>query len=90
LFDSTDHLSFAKHLTAEKQVEEFVPREGTVVRWEAVSRNNHWFDASTMACVAGHAAGVRLAQNIPAAAPAKADESQRVSTSDWLNSSRKW
>lgn len=61
LYEGGDHLSYCKHLTAERQVEEFVPKEGTVTRWEAVNRNNHWFDATTLACVGGHAAGMRLA-----------------------------
>lgn len=60
LFDSNDHLGFAKHLTAEKRVEEFVPGEGTVTKWIQVSRNNHWLDATVYAAVAGHAAGARL------------------------------
>jgi hypothetical protein len=60
LFDGNNHLSFAKHLTAERQVEEFSPGEGTVIRWEAVSRNNHYLDATCLACVAGHEAGMRL------------------------------
>lgn len=69
LYESNDHLSFAKHLTAEKQVEEFVPREGTVTRWEAVSRINHYFDSTVLACVAGYEAGVRLIAASPAEEP---------------------
>jgi hypothetical protein len=36
--ETGEHLSFAKHLTSEKQVEEFEPGQGTVTKWEAVSR----------------------------------------------------
>lgn len=71
-----EHLSFAKHLCAEKQVMDFDAREGTVIRWEAISRNNHDLDASMLASVAGHAAGVRLLQ-----APPPADEQQHGSNS---------
>jgi phage terminase large subunit GpA-like protein len=60
LFEKGEHLSFCKHQVAERLVEEFVPKEGTVQRWEAVNRNNHYLDATTLACVAGHAAGMRL------------------------------
>ena len=64
---NVEHLSYAKHLMAEKQVEDWDPKDGAVVRWEAVSRKNHYLDATMLACVAGHAAGVRLLD--PAAPP---------------------
>lgn len=57
---SMDHLSFAKHLTAEKQVEEFIAGKGLVKKWIREKRNNHWFDCLYNACAAGHACGVRL------------------------------
>lgn len=82
LFDGFDHLSFTKHLTAEKQVEEFVPKEGLVVRWEVVSRINHYLDSTTLACVGGHASGQRLIEQL-AAPPAPAsppDESGSLSS----------
>jgi len=44
-----EHLSIAKHFTAEKKVEEFVAGRGVVTRWVAVSRNNHWLDAVELA-----------------------------------------
>lgn len=56
----SEHLSLAKHLTAERKIEEFVAGKGLVVRWEAVRRQNHWFDALYNACAAGHLVGVRL------------------------------
>ena len=55
-----EHLSLAKHLTAERKVEEFMPGRGVVTRWERIRKNNHWFDALYNACAAGHASGVRL------------------------------
>ncbi len=55
-----EHLSYTHHLAAEKQEEDFVPGRGVVVRWVAVSRKNHYLDATAMACVAGHGVGVRL------------------------------
>lgn len=57
-----DHLAFAKHVTAERKVDEFLPSRGVVTRWERVRKNNHWFDALYNACVAGHLAGVRLVE----------------------------
>jgi phage terminase large subunit GpA-like protein len=60
-----EHIGLAKHFTAEKRVDEFVPGKGTVTRWVATNRNNHWLDAVTYACVAGHAAGERLFGETP-------------------------
>jgi len=57
-----DHFSLAKHLTAERQVEEFIAGKGTVIRWEAIRRTNHWLDALYLACGASHFCGVRLDQ----------------------------
>jgi hypothetical protein len=55
-----EHLSLAKHLTAERKVEEFIAGKGLLVRWERMQKNNHWFDALYNACAAGHWVGVRL------------------------------
>lgn len=56
LFDSPDqfeHSEYAAHITAEKQVEKFIPGRGTVIVWERLSRDNHLLDAgyyATAAC----------------------------------------
>ena len=71
-FDSTDrneHMSLAKHLTAEKQQEEFVPGKGVVISWDRESRKNHWLDCSYNACVSGHLCGARLIEQPPEAPP---------------------
>ena len=78
--DPNCHMTLAKHLVAEKKVEEFIAGRGQVTRWVALSRNNHYFDAYVYACVAAHALGVRLgaapvmegdkAKAAPAAEPA--------------------
>ncbi len=49
-----EHASFARHLTAEKRVEEFIAGKGLVTRWQAVSRQNHWLDSTCLAFVAEH------------------------------------
>jgi hypothetical protein len=67
-----DHLSLAKHLTAEKRVEEFVAGKGLVTKWRRVQRNNHWFDALYNACAAGHFAGYELLEATAAATPSEA------------------
>jgi hypothetical protein len=47
-----NHLSLAKHLTAEVKIEELVAGKGTVVKWERPRRQNHRFDALYNACAA--------------------------------------
>jgi len=64
-----DHLSLAKHLTAETKVEEFVAGKGMVVRWERLRRQNHWLDALYNACAAGHGVGVRLVEEVKVTPP---------------------
>lgn len=58
--EGNTHGEFAKHLTAEQQVEEFIPLKGPKTIWKKKQKKNHWFDALYYACVAGHLAGVRL------------------------------
>jgi hypothetical protein len=55
-----EHLTLAKHLTAETKTEEFVAGKGVVVKWERIRRQNHWLDALGYACAAASFAGVRL------------------------------
>lgn len=51
--DRMPHRTFAKHLTAEKQVKEFVAGVGggDVVHWEKVRKDNHFLDVMHMALV---------------------------------------
>ena len=60
-----EHLSLAKHLTAEVKTEEFVKDKGVVVKWEKRNKHNHWFDALYNACAAAHYCGVRLVAEPP-------------------------
>lgn len=89
LFHDTaiNHLSFAKHMIAERRREEFVAGKGVVTYWEAVSRNNHYLDALSMACAAGHGVGVRLGIEVPQEAPRQTDPNATVS-SDWMSRMR--
>jgi phage terminase large subunit GpA-like protein len=63
-----EHLSFARHLTAEVKTEEFISGKGLVTKWERLRRNNHWLDALYNACAAASLAGVRLIDS-PATVP---------------------
>lgn len=59
--ESRDHFGFAKHLTFEIETEDIV--RGKMVRlWKAKSgrAQNHYFDASYLANVAGSITGIRL------------------------------
>ncbi len=78
LFDEPsrlNHLGFAKHLTAERQVEEFIEGRGQILRWEVIRENNHWLDALTLAGTAGHLMGVRVGFVPPP--PEKAKQQQQ-------------
>jgi hypothetical protein len=55
-----EHLLFAKHITAERQEEEFVPGKGLQIKWAKLRSDNHFLDALMNACVGGHFAGARL------------------------------
>ena len=55
-----EHRSWSKHITAEHEVEEFVPGRGVVKRWVSERRTNHWLDAGYLGVAAGHFCGVRI------------------------------
>lgn len=55
-----EHEEFARHMLAERKVQEYRPGKGVIDRWEQVSKANHWLDALSIACAAGHYVGVRL------------------------------
>lgn len=57
LFDAPGeyHTKFAKHMTAERPVQRFVPGIGEVVQWQRIGRRqNHYLDAGSLALAAGH------------------------------------
>lgn len=83
-----EHLGFAKHLLAEKKVEEFVAGKGLVTRWEQVNRNNHFLDALCLALTAGRALGERLVGEPTAPTTPPPSEAGRVSASEWMSRGR--
>jgi hypothetical protein len=88
-----EHLSLAKHLTAETKTEEFIAGKGVVVKWERIRRQNHWFDALYNACVAAHAMGVRLVQEQrPEPPPPPIPPQNTISPSQWFHGDeqREW
>lgn len=78
-----DHLLFARHVTAERQEEEFVAGKGQQVRWVRLRSANHLLDALTYSCVGGHMAGARIESgdrtqaDPPAAKPSEPDRERR-------------
>jgi hypothetical protein len=81
-----EHLSLAKHLTAELKTEEFVAGKGVVVKWERIRRQNHWFDALYNACTAGHGWGVRLVdEKVQEQSPrAPIPDTERISVDEFM------
>lgn len=61
LFDAPpqEHLTFARHVTAERKVDEFVPGKGTVTRWVRDRRQNHYLDCLHQAIAAADHLGVK-------------------------------
>jgi phage terminase large subunit GpA-like protein len=86
-----EHLSFAKHLTAETKTEEYVAGRGVVTKWERVRKNNHWFDALYNACALGHYAGIRLLQQVrpprkdPPGEPRERRDPRELRRVPWVN-----
>ncbi|MBP98997.1 hypothetical protein CMK18_23855 [Candidatus Poribacteria bacterium] len=58
--DRKKHLSFSHHIVAEERREEFKPGKGLRVYWHQVNRNNHYLDATYMACAAARMKGIDL------------------------------
>jgi phage terminase large subunit GpA-like protein len=80
-----EHLSLAKHLTAEQKTEEFVAGRGVVVRWERLRRQNHWLDCLYNACAAAHACGVRLVQAQAPETPPAPQWTERADGLPWID-----
>ena len=85
LYAGGDHLAFAKHLTAERKIEEFIVGRGTVVKWEAIRKQNHWLDAVSLACVAGHFCGVRLIDDAPGEGQGEAVLKATAEVNGWFS-----
>lgn len=58
--DRKRHLSYSHHIVAEERREIFVPGKGMVRKWVTLSKNNHYLDATALACAAAGCLGVRI------------------------------
>ncbi|MCP4571487.1 MAG: hypothetical protein GY838_03980 [bacterium] len=81
--DPREHIKFAKHLTAETQIEEFVAGKGMVRKWKQKRSANHWLDSTVYAAASGHFAGVRVGEEEkPKAAQPKRPSKKKFTTPD--------
>lgn len=60
-----EHLTLAKHFTAEKEVEQYIEGKGTIRVWETIRKANHYLDCGYGACAAAHMAGVEFVDARP-------------------------
>lgn len=58
--DKRCHSSFAYHICAEIETEEFVEGKGLKRYWKKINRNNHWLDTTYASCVAASLHGMKL------------------------------
>ncbi len=68
--DEREHSAYARHIVAEREVEEY--KKGTLRRvWKQLSKQNHWLDASCYASVAANMKGIRPATSAVATMSAR-------------------
>lgn len=69
--DVKRHMSISHHIVAEERRDIFVPDKGLVRKWVVKNRNNHFLDATALACAAAGCLGVRIIPRvtIPEAPP---------------------
>ena len=58
----TQHGDFGRHITAERQQEEFVAGKGTVLTWVRDRKANHWLDCTYGAMAAADSLGIRVVE----------------------------
>ena len=78
--DRKRHMSYGHHIVAEERREEFVAGKGLKRWWHQTNRNNHWLDATYMACAAAGMLGMRLpvgGKTIPVQSPERRTPTSR-------------
>jgi phage terminase large subunit GpA-like protein len=75
-----EHMTVAKHYTAERPTEVFTPGKGKEQKWHKESRDNHYLDNGSNLFVAFHLLGARLIkrkkEEIPRATPTETENSR--------------
>lgn len=51
---SAEHIEYSRQVTAERQIEKWIPGRGTVPVWQRVERANHYLDAGYLSTAAAH------------------------------------
>jgi hypothetical protein len=59
------HKTYARHITAERWVREFVPGKGTKEYFSIESKQNHYLDATHYATAAASILGIKVIQDVP-------------------------
>lgn len=62
--DRRRHLSFSQHIVAEERRDVFEQGKGIKRKWTVVNKNNHYLDATALACAAAGCLGVRVVPRI--------------------------
>lgn len=55
-----EQIAYANHICSEVETKITLPNKAVEMKWIPKGRNNHWLDATAMACAAGWSVGVRL------------------------------
>jgi len=63
--EKRDHWTFCRHITSERQEDEFEPGKGIRVYWRQYARSNHWFDVMYAALVGASLLGIRAGEAEP-------------------------
>lgn len=58
--DRKKHTSYSHHIVAEERRDIFVAGKGLTRKWIVLSKNNHYLDATALACAAAGCLGVRI------------------------------
>jgi hypothetical protein len=78
--DTKRHTSFSHHIVAEERRDTFVEGKGIVRKWVVVNRNNHYLDATALACASAGCLGVRIVPRVALqVAPKPQQQQQRPS-----------
>jgi len=58
--DAKIHTVYSSHIVSETQVDEFIRGKGVKRSWKKISRANHMFDSTSLACAAGSLIGINV------------------------------
>jgi hypothetical protein len=75
--DRKRHLSYSHHIVAEERRDTFVAGKGIVRKWVTMSKNNHYLDATALACAAAGCLGVSLVPKMESRPPATQSQPRR-------------